>query len=216
MEGTLKKPRYALIDALRGFSLLNMIAYHLCFDIFQIYAVDTGWMFSNAAVAWERFICFSFIIISGVSLNFSKHAIRRGIIVNACGMLMTAVTLIAVPNFAIWFGVLSCIGTSMILAQLLRRPLERLNQFLYQNYITAFFGFPPKGFISSDYFPLLPWFFLFLFGFFLWRIISKRGADKYFTFKVPFFAAAGRYTLWIYLLHQPVLMGVCFLIFGHF
>ena len=163
---------------------------------------------------------------------------------------MTAVTLIAVPNFAIWFGVLSCIGTSMILAQLLRRPLERLNpyfgaaasflifavffkaqtgcigffdtllfelpRFLYQNYITAFFGFPPKGFISSDYFPLLPWFFLFLFGFFLWRIISKRGADKYFTFKVPFFAAAGRYTLWIYLLHQPVLMGVCFLIFGHF
>ena len=129
MEGTLKKPRYALIDALRGFSLLNMIAYHLCFDIFQIYAVDTGWMFSNAAVAWERFICFSFIIISGVSLNFSKHAIRRGIIVNACGILMTAVTLIAVPNFAIWFGVLSCIGTSMILAQLLRRPLERLNPY---------------------------------------------------------------------------------------
>ena len=51
MEGTLKKPRYALIDALRGFSLLNMIAYHLCFDIFQIYAVDTGWMFSNAAAS---------------------------------------------------------------------------------------------------------------------------------------------------------------------
>lgn len=63
MEGTLKKPRYALIDALRGFSLLNMIAYHLCFDIFQIYAVDTGWMFSNAAVAWERFICFSLSLI---------------------------------------------------------------------------------------------------------------------------------------------------------
>lgn len=249
MDGTIKKPRYALVDALRGVALLNMIAYHLCFDIFQIYGVHTGWIYTPGAIVWERFICCSFIIISGVSLNFSSHAYRRGLIVSACGALMTVVTLIVIPPFAIWFGVLTLIGASMIIARLLIKPLELIHPvlgaavsfllfaffynvqtgsvgffylrlfdvplFFYRGYLTAFLGFPPRGFVSSDYFPLLPWFFLFVFGYFLWRIIKRYGADKPFFHKIPFLSALGRHTLIIYLIHQPVLMGICFLVFGY-
>ena len=33
---------------------------------------------------------------------------------------------------------------------------------------------------------------------------------------LPPLAFVGRYTIWIYLLHQPVLMGICMLFFGWF
>lgn len=242
--------RYALIDALRGFWLLNMLGYHFCFDIFHIYGVDTGWMFTPGAVAWERCICFGFILISGVSVNFSSRPVRRGLIVSAFGLLMTAVTLLVLPSFVIWFGVLSLIGAAMMIVGALRKPLGKIHPavgasvslalfallfkapfgwmgffdikllklpgWLYQNYLTAFLGFPPKGFYSSDFFPPVPWLFLFAAGFFLWRLLVRCKADRFFLRPVPVLSAIGRYTLWIYLAHQPLLMGICFLIFGHF
>ncbi|HCA05036.1 MAG TPA: hypothetical protein DEO32_03955 [Ruminococcaceae bacterium] len=249
-DNNTSKPRFGLIDALRGIALLNMTAYHFCYDIFQIYGVNTGWIYTTGAIVWERFICCSFILISGVSMNFSRRAFKRGLIVSACGALMTVATLIVIPEFAIWFGVLTCIGASMLLLRLLQKPIEHVNPetgaaaallvfiltyslpnrsitffglklfdlpgVLYQNHVTAFFGFPPAGFVSSDYFPLLPWFFLFAFGYFLWRIIKRLGADRFFTFKIPPLSFLGRHTLIIYIIHQPVLLGICFLIFGHF
>ena len=59
-----KRERYRLIDSLRGFALLNMVAFHLCYDIFMIYGVDDNWALRPESVAWERFICVSFILIS--------------------------------------------------------------------------------------------------------------------------------------------------------
>ena len=38
-----------------------------------------------------------------------------------------------------------------------------LPQALYASYTTAYLGFMPKSFFSTDYFPLLPWLFLFPF-----------------------------------------------------
>ena len=48
-----------------------------------------------------------------------------------------------------------------------------LPQGLYANYFTAFFGFYPEGFFSTDYFALLPWIFLFWAGYFGHRSIGR-------------------------------------------
>ena len=146
-----KRERYRLIDSLRGFALLNMVAFHLCYDIFMIYGVDDNWAFRPESVAWERFICVSFILISGISLNFSKHAYRRGLIVSGCGALITLVTAIAMPDEIILFGVLSCIGACMLIAQALRRLLEKCNPFAGAAAAFALFGFSyglPDGFLG--------------------------------------------------------------------
>lgn len=242
--------RYSLIDALRGLALLNMLAFHFLYDVFVVYGGSFEWTQLTWVIVWERYICFSFILISGVSLNFSNHAIKRGLIVNACGLLITLVTAIAVPSQIIIFGILNLIGCAMLLDRPLKKLAEKLDPFLGASVSLALFAFfyglpmryvgffgiplirlpdalycfpplaviglPDKGFFSTDYFPLVPWLFLFVCGFFVWRCIVKAGAEQFFGRRVPVLGFIGRYTLWIYMIHQPVLMGICFLIFGRF
>lgn len=71
------------------------------------------------------------------------------------------------------------------------------------------FGFYSKSFASADYFPLLPWFFMFLFGASLGRRLpAASGAPAVWRLRLPIVTAAGRHTLWIYLIHQPVLLAL--------
>ncbi len=90
----------------------------------------------------------------------------------------------------------------------------RLPQALYRSRFLYPLGFPDAAFRSSDYFPLLPWFFLFLCGWFLGRLFRRQGPwQQAARLKIPLLSALGRRTIWIYMLHQPVLMGICLLLF---
>ena len=63
---------------------------------------------------------------------------------------------------------------------------------------------------SSDYFPILPWIFCFLGGSFVgvWAVQGRFPAFMYRR-RVPFFSWIGKHTLIIYILHQPVIYGIC-------
>lgn len=239
--------RFGLIDTLRGFWLLNMIAFHLCYDIFVIYGYDSIWYAHTGVVIWERFICVSFILLSGISLHFSQHPFRRGIIINLAGFLITAVTFFAMPSQVVWFGVLNLIGTAMIITAALRFLLDRINPYLgaamslltfavfygvphryigffgwkiwtvpaffYRFKYAAFLGFPSDGFHSSDYFPLIAWICIFVLGYYLWSIVCRLHKEEWFRKGFAPLSFLGRHSLLIYLLHQPVLMGACILVF---
>lgn len=69
-----------------------------------------------------------------------------------------------------------------------------------------FLGLPGKGLSSSDYFPLIPWSFLFFAGVWGGRIFQEqKGPAFLYRSHAPFLALAGRHTLIIYLLHQPAI-----------
>lgn len=240
--------RYNMIDVIRALSIISMVIYHLCYDIFIVYEIDPAFDQYPLVVLWERSICFSFIIVSGISLNFSRHPYRRGLIVNLCGLVITAITLIFLPSQQIWFGILNLIGCAMLITGALRKlfdhlhpavgmtlsmllfaltynvpfgtlgffsiPFAELPPALYSCPCLAFLSFPAEGFYSADYFPLIPWLFLFIFGYFLWRYIALRGRDGFFRFNIPVLSFIGRHSLIIYMAHQLVLYGICLLIFG--
>ena len=87
--------------------------------------------------------------------------------------------------------------------------LCRLPRWLYATDILAVVGFPSPSFWSTDYFPLLPWFFLFCAGYFLWGLLSQsERAKERLAPGVRPLSFLGRHSLVIYLAHQPVLMGV--------
>lgn len=241
--------RIGLIDTLRGFALINMVLFHFLYDVLIVYGIDIGWNRYAGVIAWERFICISFILLSGVSLNFSRHPYKRGIIINLCGFLITLVTAAAMPSQEIWFGILNLIGCSMLICAALRPFLDRINpvlgaalslifyavfygvperyigifnyrlftlpDFLYSFKYAAFIGFPSADFRSADYFPLIKWIFVFLLGYFLWHIIERYTKQKILRRGFRPLSFIGRHSLVIYMVHQPILMGICFLIFGY-
>ncbi len=95
---------------------------------------------------------------------------------------------------------------------LLRIPLP---SFLYDIKVLTPLGFPFPGFFSSDYFPVIPWIFLYLCGYFCYRIFEKsEGAREIARVNIPVFSFIGRHAIWIYLIHQPVCYGICMLLFS--
>lgn len=240
--------RYALPDALRGLTLLSMIAYHGCWDMVYILGADWPWYQSTGAYLWQQSICWTFILLSGFSFSLGRRHWCRGWTVFACGVVVTAVTLAVLPGQEIWFGVLTLLGSCMLLGALLEKPLGRvpagvglavsavlfaltrnvnegylgfeglrlaaLPEGLYRNMVTAYLGFPFSGFHSTDYFSLVPWFFLFLTGYFLFRLTRRYLEAAPDLGRCRPLCALGRRSLLVYMLHQPVLYGLTLLLQG--
>lgn len=89
--------------------------------------------------------------------------------------------------------------------------LFELPQSLYKTNTLSFLGFHNDYFASADYFPILPWLFLFLCGTSL-GIYENRGMFPAFLKRryIPFFGFLGRHALLIYILHQPVIFGITY------
>lgn len=244
------KTRYYLVDALRGLALINMVLYHFSYDIFVIYGQNPDWLGSTAAFLWQQGICWSFILISGFSWRFgAANSLKRGLLLNVLGLLITAVTWLAIPDEVILFGILNFIGCGVLLTIPFSKSGEkippllgagiclilfaltyhiqggylqiggeilRLPDRLYSGVFTIL-GFPGPGFYSSDYFPVLPWIFLYWTGWFLYPVLMKeRGIRNLLSFRIPLLSVIGRKTIWVYVLHQPILMGICILLSSFF
>ena len=244
-----QKIRYRWLDILRGAAVVNMVAFHFCYDWFEVFGRLPGWYFLWSSRLWQQAICCTFILTAGFSAHLGRRALRHGLILNLCGFAVSAVTLLALPSEAVRFGILNLLGCAVLLVWLLRPALEKLpaaaglcaSLFLFaltrhlpEGYLgllglwrlelpaglyrwnaLAFLGLPGPTFTSSDYFPLAPWFFLFLIGAALGGWCLDHRENKVLTASLPgALTFPGRHSLIIYLLHQPVLYGVSYLIWG--
>lgn len=168
------------IDALRGILIVCMVFYHTMYDLVYLFNVPLEIMRTPAMHCFQVMIASLFIIISGISSNFSRNNIKRGLIVFLSGMVLTAATLIIKNGTQIYFGILHCLGLSMIIYGVFRKYLVKVPKnagtavfallFFIWNFICEkatpasvphlyIIGLHDFNFYSSDYFPLLPWIF---------------------------------------------------------
>ncbi|MBO4367211.1 MAG: DUF1624 domain-containing protein [Clostridia bacterium] len=136
----------------------------------------------------------SMIITAGIRKVFSGK-------VNAPAYLVLTGAVLCIAVYALLSGIPSgYIGIT-------GHPLVMLPRKLYANLFTAFFGFMPAGFSSTDYFPMLPWYFVFAAGALTGKYCYQKGFFRYGFFRkgIGPLSFLGRHSLLIYLLHQPVL-----------
>jgi uncharacterized membrane protein len=154
--------------------------------------------------------------------------LRRGLGIFGLGALITVATYIALDEGYIVFGILHLIGLSIILAYpMIERSSESAllglflifaGAYLYQRSYgfswLLWLGLKPHGFYTLDYFPLLPWLGVVLIGIAIGNGLYRGGRRRY---GVPDLSASpaagglgflGRHSLFIYLLHQPIIIGV--------
>ncbi len=243
------KKRYFILDAVRGAAVVNMIVYHAVWDIVNVFDVNLTWFDSPGAYIWQQCICQTFIFISGFCFLFDKNPLKRGLYVSAAGVAVSVATKIFMPDDVIIFGILTLIGSCILLLTAFRFVTLKVNPiagivicmllfvatknvndgflgfeglnfaplpgFFYRNLFTAFLGFPPQDFYSSDYFSLVPWLFLYLAGHFAYLLLEKKERLGFLCPSVckPL-EIVGRKSFLIYLAHQPVVYGLLYVFFA--
>jgi len=222
------KKRIESIDTIRGMAVILMIIYHFLYDVVYFLGLP-AWVFNNPAFTLlQPLIAGAFITVAGVSSRYSRSNVKRGCIVLICAVATSVATwLVETP---VRFGILHFMGTCMVLYGLTHKLWEKLPEkaapFLYillflitGQLLTLInpvkipylfpFGLLTDSFYSSDYFPIFPWCFVFLFGAWLGGPIrAGKLPDRFYTWGLAPFAAIGRKALILYILHQPVLYGI--------
>lgn len=243
----MNKKRYVIVDDMRGLILISMMLYHTMWNIVNIFGEKWRWYQSDFVYWWQQSICWGFILLSGFCWSFGRKKWKRGLMVFAAGLLVSIVTGLFMPENMIRFGVLTCLGSCMLLMIplhklvstweplmggsisfflfLITRNINKgglgfevwqvmsLPESWYANSLTAYLGCPPEDFYSTDYFSIFPWFFLFLTGYFIYRLVERK---KWFSClkltkeinKAVGLEWLGRHSLLIYLLHQPIIYGI--------
>ena len=232
------KNRVWELDALRGICILSVIIVHFVYDITELYAL-VQLDLPDIFLFVQRWGGVIFLLISGICATLGSRSVRRGAIVFACGMVITGVTYgmyrlnMATVGIIIYFGVLHCLGTCMVLWPLFKKcptwllavlGIAMVAAGLYlrgKSFVDHIWliplGFVPPRFFTSDYFPLLPNLGFFLLGAVLGRTVYRkqesqlpRVSEK--NVLVRFFSFCGRQSLLIYLAHQPILSLICMLL----
>ncbi|MEP7207766.1 MAG: heparan-alpha-glucosaminide N-acetyltransferase [Casimicrobiaceae bacterium] len=232
----LRRPtRIDAIDALRGIALCLMFAYHFAFDLryFGVVALD----FENDGfwLGFRALIVTLFLTLVGVSIVLAdqngttlRRFLRRLAIVAAGALAVTVASLVLFPGSFIYFGILHCIVVASLLAWPVRhRPRLALAVGAvivlagltyasprFDSMGLSWIGFATRKPVTEDYVPLVPWSAAVFLGLALGRGLLH---DRIPTLR-PLAAAPrairwlGRHSLLVYLVHQPVLMGVLWLL----
>lgn len=88
-----------------------------------------------------------------------------------------------------------------------------LPESLYRTNWLAPFGIFNQDFRSADYFPLFPWAFVFAVGTVLGKLAAQGKFPAFlYPSRIPFFSWLGRHALIIYIAHQPVIYGLCWVV----
>lgn len=236
------KKRIWELDAFRGLCIIGVVLVHLVYDLVDLYGIVKweypAWFAFIKDWGGILFLLLSGVCVTLGSRSVRRGLIvfLCGMICTAVTYAMFRMGFD--KSIIIYFGVLHCLGICMLLWPtyknmkwwglllhgivlaalglylehlLTERLLSTTDQWLMP------LGLYWKGFASSDYFPILPNLGYFLVGAAIGKTLYRK-KETLLPMVNPrnpilrclqFF---GRHSLWIYLLHQPILSGICMLL----
>jgi len=233
--------RFWEIDVIRTVAIIIMIVFDVLYVLNYLGIQNTGvpgpyrgfwWWITEANVS-------VFTFLAGVSLTIShsrgkriSSLMLRGLKIFGWGMVITLLTWIIAPDEYVIFGILHFFGIAFILAPFFLRfryinlilgaALMAIGIYLLEQGVFVdspwLLWLMPYGFSTIDYWPLLPYFGLFLVGMFGGKILYPQGNRR---FNIPEFSnpvasaltLPGRHPLVMYIAHWPILIGIMFALF---
>jgi uncharacterized membrane protein len=209
-----------------------MVVYHFCFDLSYFGLADFNFYRDPFWLHSRTFILSMFLLLVGVSLVLAagrkldtRRYMRRLAMLIASAVLISVSTRWMFGDRFIFFGVLHFITLASVLGLLFVRAgwanlvLGIAVILLANRYQFSWFDTPGWRWIglmthkpqTEDYVPLVPWFGVVLLGLYAGPYLAglarqQQGVGK--SGLVQLLAFGGRHSLVIYLLHQPLLLGV--------
>jgi uncharacterized membrane protein len=236
-----KGVRITAVDTARGLAILMMVAYHITFDIqyFGIAAIDLN---SLPLLLLQRVTGTLFVMIAGVSLTLNEshnkegyvHYLKRGLMLGAVALLITIATWIYPHEGFIQFGVIDMLALSTLIAPFFFRfgwvnlTLGAIivlvgiwlgtSGIYVSTHALFWLGINDPGYYALDNYPMLPWFGVVLIGIWLGQTLFPAFTDVVMRIRVPgedTLASLGKNSLVIYLVHQPLIVGIILLLQNH-
>jgi uncharacterized membrane protein len=230
--------RLPLIDALRGFAVAQMIVYHSIYDLNYFGWAKLAMNRDQPWIGWRTMIVTQFLLLVGVSLVLRlarkpgwADFWRRWAQVAAAAALVSLGSWLMFGPWFIYMGILHFIAAALIIARLLA-PLAHWNLMLaaaafaaWWFYRDPMFNPAPAniiGFVTvkprtEDYVPLFPWLAVVLAGLGLGHLWRARGFAllpvwQRMNSRPPrLLVLLGTWALTVYLIHQPILIGLLWL-----
>lgn len=230
------------VDFARGLAVILMVVFHFTWDLDHFHVIDAD-MLDGPWYWFGRAVGSSFIFLLGLGVVLAtcrkpaswKFYWQRGAGLLLLGLVVTVATYFTVGRGFVIFGILSLLGLLCFLLYPLQRAPAALIAIIGAAMIAV--GFPlnemridgpwllwlgviQKGRYMADWYPLLPWggFGLLGVAFGKWVYGDRdRGFMRLEAYKTNWgklLNFLGQHPLVIYLVHQPILMGL-FLLFGY-
>ncbi len=217
--------RYHEIDLARGLAVVLMLIFHSFFDASYFGKIELSgafWYF------FPRFIGGMFIFISGYTLAVVKPDFRRVsrkvLKLALLAVSITLITFLFVPEETVIFGIIHFFALATITGYFfLKWPRIQLpagfglfalglyiNQLRVDTGLFVWLGLMHHGFRTLDYYPMLPWFGIFLIGMWLGNRIKPEGRLP----EAPLLSVLGKNSLKIYVIQHPIIILGLQLLYG--
>jgi uncharacterized membrane protein len=228
--------RLVAIDAARGIAIVAMVVFHVFWDLYYLgfthidVTAEPGW------VVFQRAILTSFLLLVGAGLVLAhgegirwRGFWRRLALILGGAVLTTAGTLAILPQYFVYFGILHAIAAFSLAGLVFVRALWWVAALAAAAFLLAplivpadpvmmlrelsWIGFWPLPPPTTDIVPFFPWFGAVLVGIAGTKVFMGSPAWPALA-RMKLSGPAGRALRWmgrwslaIYLVHQPLLFG---------
>lgn len=222
------------LDISRAIFIAGMICYHFYWDLRYFHLVITNPFYEHLSSAFAHIIASGFLFITGFSLTISFNDrplnigfYRRLFKISIAAILTTYVSYRIFPQDFIYFGILHEIVFSSIIVAILKETPFFIDGLLSFAIVCAsYLALPALPYVnlwpylglsrdiqaSVDFVPIFPWTALPLLGSAAAKLYRNQKRNK--TKTAPssntstLINILNKYSLAIYLLHQPILFGM--------